>query len=382
MQNIFIRNLNKKDVEHFTTNIGLFLRRKLNFPFKKACNIFTNVHIIREPQENKNNEEYFSTLSEERIPLSKYELHPKKHNIIIERYPSLPKDEPYIFVCNHTCPEDIETVLNIIDRNAYLVLGSLETLRYDPEMYLSWLNGMIPFDILDSTERKELIPKMARVLKTNSILIFPEGSHNYNPNKLVNNLFDGPINLSLQTNRKIVVISYIRDNENNVSYIDVSNPIDFSKVEVEIPSSIPEEEHKKYKIKSMSKSLRDYMATAVYHIIERHFDRVSRIEGQNIESELRTKKIEDSFAKMKWNKDIFEAEFLTKKTSEEKTHEEVTRTLSNLRLNMESLRNGLHHRNYVLQELDLDSKDVVLCMRRHFLKLKSEEEQKKLTKRI
>ena len=36
----------------------------------------------------------------------------------VERYPKLNKDEPYIFVCNHTCPEDIETILNVLDRNA------------------------------------------------------------------------------------------------------------------------------------------------------------------------------------------------------------------------------------------------------------------------
>ncbi len=382
MQNIFISNLNKKDVDHFTSNFGLYLRRKLDFPFKKACNIFTNVNIIRSKQSPVSDTEYYEQISTDRIPLDSYDLHPKKHNIIVERYPDLPKDEPYIFVCNHTCPEDIETVLNIIDRNAYLILGSLETLKYDPEMYLSWLNGMIPFDILNQTERTELIPKMARVLKTNSILIFPEGSHNYSPNKLVNNLFDGPVNLSLQTGRKIVVISYIRDNENNVSYVDVSNPIDLTKEDFTLDHPVPSGQEEKYRVKKMTSFLRDKMATGVYHIIKRHFDQVKRIEGQNIEQELRTQKIEDSFAKMKWNKDIFDAEFLVKKTNEDKAYEEVTRTLSNLRLNLDVLRRtSLNHRNYVLQEQDLDQKDVALCMRRHLHKIQREQEVKKLSKR-
>ena len=37
-----------------------------------------------------------------------------------------------------------------------MVLGSIETLKYDPEMYLTWINGMIPFDILDDYQRKEV----------------------------------------------------------------------------------------------------------------------------------------------------------------------------------------------------------------------------------
>ena len=147
--NLFISDMDKKDVEHFTSNIGLKLRKVLDKPFKKLCNISTNANIIRMNNEAMSDEEYFNSLDFEQIPLSNYKIVKGKNNIIVERYPKLDKDEPYIFVCNHTCPEDIETVLNIIDRNAYLVLGSIETLKYNPEMYLTWLNGMIPFDILD-----------------------------------------------------------------------------------------------------------------------------------------------------------------------------------------------------------------------------------------
>lgn len=49
----------------------------------------------------------------------------------------------------------LKLMLNVIDRNAYLILGSVETLRYNPEAYLSWLNGMI--DILTFLiQRKEV----------------------------------------------------------------------------------------------------------------------------------------------------------------------------------------------------------------------------------
>ena len=214
MNNLFISNLNEKDTNHFTSNQGLYLRKKGDKVFKKLCNLFTNANIIRmNLGENMTDDEYYASLDTKKIPLSNYDLKEGKNNIILERYPKLEKDESYIFVCNHTCPEDIETVLNIIDRNAYLVLGSVKTLREEMDGYLVWLNGTLPFDISDQSQRKEVIPKSERILKTNSILIFPEGSHNLNPNKLINPLFDGPINMALNSGKKIVLLTLIRDSE-------------------------------------------------------------------------------------------------------------------------------------------------------------------------
>lgn len=90
-------------------------------------------------------EEYYTSLSMEQVLRENFPLSAGKraNNIVVERYPKLEKDESFIFVGNHTCPEDVETMLNIIDRNTYLIVGSDEVLKYDPEMYLSWLNGNI-----------------------------------------------------------------------------------------------------------------------------------------------------------------------------------------------------------------------------------------------
>lgn len=340
MKNILISNLNEKNVEHCTTDFGLWLRRTTDKPFKKLCNIFTNANIIKENQgEGMTDEEYFSSLNLDYIPLENYDISKDKNNIIVERYPKLESNEPYIFVCNHTCPEDIETVLNILDRNAYLILGSIESLQYNPEMYLSFLNGMIPFDIMNNKERKEVFQKMLRVLKTNSILIFPEGSHNYSPNNLINPLFDGPVNLALQTKRKIVIVTMVKDQENNVSYIDVSNPIDIEKIEVDLTGLNSNDYNKieKYYIKSLSSNLRDRMATAVYHIISRHFETITRNEHFDIEEKIRMEKIKDAFSKLKWNRDVFDAEYLVKKTKDDLEYEDVLCSISNLLINNPSM---------------------------------------------
>lgn len=377
MKNLLISNLHKKDVEHFTTNFGLYIRRVMDKPFKKLCNIFTSANIIREENDsNLTDEEYFGTLNTDYVAPEIYNPKKNKNNIIVERYPELNKDEPYIFVCNHTCPEDIETVLNILDRNAYLILGSIESLKYNPEMYLSWLNGMVPFDIMDKEQRKQVFEKMLRVLKTNSILIFPEGSHNYSPNKLVNNLFDGPINLALRTNRKIVVVTLIKDDENNLSYIDVSNPLDVRDIKVNMNRHFDSDEVlEKYYVKGLSLALRDKMATAVYHLISRHVKPLKRDEYVNVEEELRTKKIQDAFDKLKWKRDVFDAEYLTKKTEEERTYEEIIRTLSGLTINTTALK-GYNNKHWVLSELNIDNKDIPLQMRNYLLSIEKSKTKK------
>ena len=60
-------------------------------------------------------------------------------------------------------------------------------------------------------ERSALPAKMERVLQTQSILIFPEGSHNYDLNRLIKPLYDGPVNLALKNGKKIVPVALVFD---------------------------------------------------------------------------------------------------------------------------------------------------------------------------
>ena len=370
-KNLFINQLNTKDVDHFTTDTGLFLRRKTNGTFRKLCNIFTNATIIRaDTPDYASDEEYYGNLKPDRIPLSHYPLSTKKNanNIVVERYPKLDKDESYIFVGSHVCPEDIETMLNIIDRNAYLILGSVENLNYNPEVYLSWLNGMIVFNVLDQNERSALPAKMERVLQTQSILIFPEGSHNYDLTKLIKPLYDGPVNLALKTGKKIVPVVLVKDYENQVAYLDVGNPINVRSLNLNIQDYYPgKEENEKYRIKSMSSYVRDQMATAVWHMMEQHLETIRRIDYGDIGQHFIDFYVTDTFQKINWKHDVFDAEYLTKKTKEEQEYEAVVRTLSGLHLKKNALlETGLNRREYIQKEMDLDRKNVVENLRRFF----------------
>ena len=370
-RNLFINKLNTKDVDHFTTDTGLFLRRKTNGAFRKLCNIFTNATIIRaDTPDYASDEEYYRNLKPDRIPLSHYPLSTKKNanNIVVERYPKLDKDESYIFVGSHVCPEDIETMLDIIDRNAYLILGSVENLNYNPEVYLSWLNGMIVFNVLDQNERSTLLAKMERVLQTQSILIFPEGSHNYDLNKLIKPLYDGPVNLALKTGKKIVPVVLVKDYENQVAYLDVGNPINVRSLNLNIQDYYSgKEENEKYRIKSMSSYVRDQMATAVWHIMERHLATIRRSDYEDLRQHFTDFYVTDTFQKINWKHDVFDAEYLTKKTKEEQEYEAVVRTLSGLHLKKNVLQEtGLNNKEYILKEIDLDRKNVVENLRRYF----------------
>ena len=61
MKNLFISDLNKKDVSSFTSNIGLFIRRKTDKLFKSLCYIFTNANIIYLNQgKDMTDDEYFN----------------------------------------------------------------------------------------------------------------------------------------------------------------------------------------------------------------------------------------------------------------------------------------------------------------------------------
>ena len=77
--------------------------------------------------------------------------------------------------------------------------------------------------------------------------------------------------------------------------------------------------------------------------------------------------VTDTFQKINWKHDVFDAEYLTKKTKEEQEYEAVVRTLSGLHLKKNALlETGLNRREYIQKEMDLDRKNVVENLRRFF----------------
>ena len=72
----------------------------------------------------------------------------------------------------------------------------------------------------------------------------------------------------------------------------------------------------------------------------------------------------DTFKKLDWKNDVFDAEYLTKKTKEEREYEDVNKSLSKLMLNEH---NNQIYRENILKSMDIGKYDVVGNMRRRFV---------------
>ena len=64
-----------------------------------------------------------------------------------------------------------------------------------------------------------------------------------------------------------------------------------------------------------------------------------------------------------------------KKTKEERTHEEIVRTLSNLTINTQALK-GYSNKYWVLSKLNIDNKDIPLQMRNYLLSIEKSKTKK------
>lgn len=80
-----LKRFETADVDHFTSDSGILFRRKINRIWRKFLILTTRRTV---------------------------------HN---EQFPTLNKKEPYLLVANHSFDEDAISVLQSIDRNAYML---------------------------------------------------------------------------------------------------------------------------------------------------------------------------------------------------------------------------------------------------------------------
>ena len=113
----------------------------------------------------------------------------------------------------------------------------------------------------------------------------------------------------------------------------------------------------KKKIKTMTGTLRDKMATSIMHILLRHDEGLERKRYNNIESYLRTTKIYDSIEKLHWNEyDDFKGEFKTKKTKEEQDQETIIRDMARLASTGKNI--GFNQSNWINLASDQENKNI------------------------
>lgn len=254
MVNPLLTRVYNKTVDNFTTDFGIKFRRVIGKPFR---------FVLRKATKRK---------------------------VIIDSYPKLKKDETYIFVSNHSFDEDIVSGLGNIDRNAWLLNGSTHQLKYNPQMYAAWVNGMIYVSRTSDKSRKDSVKKMLRILDNkSSIFMFPEGGWNNTENLLMQPLFSGPWILARETECKVVPLVSFNEHDDRNIYIRVADPLDIGSMEKEKALTL----------------LRDQMATMIWKIMEEHCEIADR-------SQLSYERFMDErrreYMHAKWRADVWDEE--------------------------------------------------------------------------
>ena len=281
MKNRGLKNVKISNVDNFTTDTGMKLRRVIGKPLRKVLKMAAGKKVV------------------------------------IDRYPKLEKDEQYIFASTHYFNEDIIAGMAAIDRSAYALIGTTDQVDNNPLMYAAWLYGLIYVDRNDPESRKQSVLKMEKVLNNgSSVIMFPEGGWNNTENLLCQRLFAGPYVLSQLTGKKVVALSTFSDPESDTIHIMASDPIDMTNMSKEEALEL----------------LRDTMATMMYEEIEKYSTPYERskyyedIHMQHMESRRK------EYLKEKWTRDVWDEELTVYKPKHITTAEEVRASLDNVHI--------------------------------------------------
>lgn len=261
MKNYGLLKFKTANVENFTSNFGIRVRRRINPILRPILRIAT------------------------------------KGCLHIDHYPNLPKGKPYIFVAAHNFCEDAIATLATIDRNVYVLFGTTDQLEYNPQVYVAWLNGFIYVNRMDKEHRGASVLKMERILGAgSSVLIFAEGGFNNTENSLCNRLFASPYVLARNTGVQVVPVAPFYEFGSKDIYMNVGNPIDLAQYEDRDEAL---------------EGLRSAIATLVYENFENHASHLSRSElGRDPRRDfMEQRRLE--YLKNKWHSDVWEEELTT-----------------------------------------------------------------------
>lgn len=256
MKNPFLTRLEKSNIDNFTSNFGLKIRK---ISHKLISFIYRMV--------------------------LKYVY---KKKIIIDKSVKLEKNKSYIFASNHSFFFDGAAIVASVDRNCYALFGATEQLYFDFHTFFVWISGLIYVNRFDKQSRKDSVEKMNRVLKAgNSILIFPEGRWNDTESRLCQKLFAGPYNLSLQNKVEVVPVSVYNETYGKNIYVSYGEPLKLYTYDKDKGLQI----------------LRDNLATMLYEQIIAHSPTFSR---ENVVGDIHFNYMEErmfEYSKAKWRSD-------------------------------------------------------------------------------
>lgn len=281
MKTTGLKKLEYADVEHFTSDIGLFLRRKLN----KAWHIFLKLAT--------------------------------KRRVHILDFPHLQSGRTYIFACKHSFDEDVISSLYAIDRNVYVLNGSTDQTEHNPLFWALWANGMVYVNRQNTESRQQSVRKMIRVLKSGtSVMLFPEGGYNNTEEKLINRLFAGPWLLAKECGTEVVPLVSFNDYGSSDIYIRAGHPMRLDLCNKE---------------EAMLR-LRDVMSTILWELIEKYAAPLNRMDMPENVHVFWLEARKQVYECQNWYNDVWEEELTTYK-GKIPAPEEVNKFVDHVRVN-------------------------------------------------
>lgn len=216
MYNRYIERLLRSEPEKAVTKGGTFWRRMI-FPIAKLIIPIastTKLHIIRQAK--------------------------------------LPSG-PVIIAPTHGFREDIFHVMLMANRQSYILIGALPQVLHTNDGLMAWLSGTVLVDRTDKQSRAYAREKLIRALNLGaSIVMYPEGTWNKSPNKLVGGLFPGVYDVAKESGVKVAPLAILRYGSDVYAILD--EPFDISLYD----------RHRGVGV------LRDKLATMMYEMMERH----------------------------------------------------------------------------------------------------------------
>lgn len=305
MINKIISRCANKNINNFTSNFGLWMRRKfhwlISFLFRMVIKFYY------------------------------------RKKIIVENKPKLKKNTSYIYALNHSFYLDGSAVIATADKNCYSLFGATEQLYCDICTFFIWFSGLIYVDRTNKESRKDSVPKMSRVLKAgNSILIFPEGRWNDSENLLCQKLFAGVYNLSVENNVEVIPVSVFKETESNKIYVNFDKPFKMYK----------EDKDKGLQI------LRDKLATMYYNQIMKHSTPFVRDPKCNDEHFKYMNDRMYEYSKAKWRSDYCWDDELFVYKGKDVDIEDVWKDIDKVKINVKNI----HIFKDILKELQLKKK--------------------------
>ena len=178
----------------------------------------------------------------------------KEQNVVISDKSNANPNAPKIFACTHIGGNDIQRTFQIIKEPAYLMLGDPGILYKMPIYQGLKMNGVIPLETKNRTDRKIAYNRAIELLQNGgNLLIYPEGAWNVSPNEVVMKTFTGTVRMAKEAGVEIIPIGV--EQYGKTFYFNVGENYGIDR-----NTSMSDDE--------LNKQLRDKLATLKWEIME------------------------------------------------------------------------------------------------------------------